>query len=155
WQPGGGHKMHRGAFDVGFDDTMRRRIPDGYYSGAHADPCVGRITSALPCEPGYSFASTRRELVNDREGYRSAYVTDIRRPARLDDSIYTGRAFGGARGHGIGVVRAWGDPAFSADDRDLMQVFTEEVFARFALPDAPIEDVNLSPRERQTLRLLC
>jgi DNA-binding CsgD family transcriptional regulator len=78
-------------------------------------------------------------------------VAELRRPARIDDSIYTGRHLQGLRGDGFGVHRGWGDPRFTEEDRELTRLFHHEVLCRFALPHQGIEVVRLSPRERQML----
>src|SRR5262249_50856818 len=97
----------------------------------------------------------------DRPWYGSAFVAEFRRPARLDDSIYSARMIGDACADGVFLCRAWGDPAFSEEDREILRLFHLEIARQFPLrseaPKAslpPPPDGRWSPRESETLALL-
>jgi DNA-binding CsgD family transcriptional regulator len=78
----------------------------------------------------------------------------LRRPTHLDDGIFIARDLGGGRADGAGLFRAWGEPPFTDEDRELTRLFYLEVLSRFALPEHGLEVVRLSPRERQMLTAL-
>src|SRR5262249_1577954 len=84
----------------------------------------------------------------------SQYVSEVRRPTRIDDGIYTGLDVGPLRCDGVGVFREWGGSRFTTDDRELVRMFHQEVLGRFARPDGNLSSVRLSPRERETLLAL-
>jgi DNA-binding CsgD family transcriptional regulator len=154
YAPSGGRDIRHGL-DAGFDDDYRRRVRDQYLEESAVDPAVQQLLAhhADHCRDGVSVIR-RRDVLADDGWYGSPFVAGLRRPARIDDGIYTGRLIGERRGDGVGVFRAWGDPPFTEEDRELTRLFHGEVLSRFALPDHGIGVVRLSPREQQTLTAL-
>jgi DNA-binding CsgD family transcriptional regulator len=145
----------RHCIDVGFDDDYRRRVRDQYLHSPQIDPAVVQLLVRHEELSREGLSVIRRaDEVDDSYWYDSRYVAELRRPARIDDGIYTGRLLGGQRADGLGVYRAWGDLAFTDEDRELTRLFHHEVLCRFALPEHGLEVVRLSPRERQTLAAL-
>jgi DNA-binding CsgD family transcriptional regulator len=145
----------RHCVDVGFDDDYRRRVRDQYTESAQFDPALMQLLARHEDLSRDGLSVIRRaDVVDDGAWYGSPYVRELRRPARIDDGIYTGRLLGDQRADGLGVFRAWGDPAFTDEDRELTRLFHHEVLCRFALPEHGLDVVRLSPREQQTLRAL-
>jgi DNA-binding CsgD family transcriptional regulator len=152
YAPNGGVDI-RHVVDVGFDDSYRRRVRDQYVESARRDPAIERFMGDDFCQEGLNVIR-RTDVIDNDTWYSSPYVTELRRPARIDDCIYTGRLLQDQRGDGLGVFRAWGDPSFTEEDRELTRLFHVEVLSRFALPQHGLEVVRLSPRERQMLAAL-
>jgi DNA-binding CsgD family transcriptional regulator len=154
YAPNGGHDI-RHSVDVGFDEEYRRRVRDQYLESSAADPVVAQLLARHQhLNEGGLSVIRRVDVINNKAWYSSPYVTELRRPARLDDGIYTGRLLEGQHGDGVGVHRAWGDPPFTEEDRELTRLFHDEVLSRFALPGHGLDVVRLSPRERQMLTAL-
>ncbi|WP_342375199.1 LuxR C-terminal-related transcriptional regulator [Myxococcus stipitatus] len=109
---------------------------------------------------GELVTAMRRDLVEDRYWYGTAYVEDYLRAARLDDSVYSIRRSGlGQAVQGIGIYRGWRGRAFDVADRELLHLFHAECGD---LLDSPSSEANaeaskgvrLPRRERQTLELV-
>jgi DNA-binding CsgD family transcriptional regulator len=152
--PSGGNDI-RHSVAVGFDGDFQGRVRDRYVESSAADPAIVQLLDRHEDISNEGLAVVRRADVVDSDAwYSSPYVAELRRPARIDDSIYSGRRLDSQRGDGVGVYRGWGDPPFTDEDRELVRLFHHEVVSRFALPQHGLEVVRLSPRERQTLTAL-
>jgi DNA-binding CsgD family transcriptional regulator len=90
----------------------------------------------------------RREVLGDRDWYRSQHVQDFRRAGGVDDFIYAGRRLGGIEMRGLSLHRPWGDRRFRTRDVALIDAFTRESLWMHEPPSAL---ARLSPRQRDVL----
>jgi DNA-binding CsgD family transcriptional regulator len=150
---GGGTDV-RDGIDVGVDGDYRRVVSQ-YYTQASTDPVVVELVARHYEVAIDGVAVLRRaDVVSDAAWYSSRYVSEVRRPARIDDGLYVGQATSATTGDGTGIHRAWGDRPFSADDCELARLFQLEVLGRFTPPSGDVAGVHLSRRERQVLASL-
>jgi DNA-binding CsgD family transcriptional regulator len=152
--PGGGKDV-RDGIDVGLDDDTRQRLAGVYYEDPRSDPSVVQFMDRDSELRQQGMTVVRRpDVISDRDWYNSAYVAELRRPARIDESLYLSRVVEGTRADGMGICRGWGDPRFTDDDIQLLRLFHQEVLSRFAVPGRDLAGVRLSPRERQIMAML-
>jgi DNA-binding CsgD family transcriptional regulator len=152
YRPGGGADISD-VTQIGFDDAFRARIPEQYSVTAQINPAVTRmIDHHAELQRDELSVVRRRDVLADAAWYHSGWVSELIRPARLDDVIYAGRRIGPAVCDGLGADRALGDSPFSDEDRELFRLFFGEVLCRFAAPSDGV--MRLSPRERQMLNAL-
>jgi DNA-binding CsgD family transcriptional regulator len=150
----GGGRDIRDGIDVGVDDC-HRKVAAEYYQRAAFDPAVVELVARhQDVEVDELAVLLRSDVVSDTQWYSSPYVSEVRRPSRIDDGLYLGRATGGTTGDGLGIHRAWGDRRFSKEDCELARIFHLGVLSRFAPPRGGLTRVRLSRRERQTLKAL-
>jgi len=101
---------------------------------------------------------TRQELVDDHSWYGSPFVSETRRRARLDNAIYSKRQTGCPHTiDSLCVNRPWGDRPFEVEDRNLVHLFQLEaswLYDRSGSKSRPGTRHDLTPREKQTLKLL-
>jgi DNA-binding CsgD family transcriptional regulator len=143
------------TFMVGFDDTVRERL-NAYMrvQGVLADPIFQRLQHV----PGRIVTRTRRELVPNREWYRSLSFNEYRKGAGFDHqltSIYQVSPQGAIAT--VCACRGLGERDFSGRERDLASFFHAELgrFIGRALVSATEPTVTaLPPRLRQTLACL-
>jgi DNA-binding CsgD family transcriptional regulator len=100
---------------------------------------------------GTSMVNRRCELVDDASWYGSEFVTDFRRPWRLDESIYGSFEDGDDNFVGVGCFRSWGSTKYDERERALVQLFVEQVTGWMLQRR---DSVALTPRQRQTLQCL-
>ena len=115
---------------------------------------------------------TRQQLVDDRTWYASAYVQQVHRPMGADHALFSLLSMndspaGEQLATGLWVLREWGERrSFDPRDSMLLRAFHSSTQWMFAFnspeqsqsPDSvgrpkPV-NVTLSPRQKQTLRLL-
>jgi DNA-binding CsgD family transcriptional regulator len=152
FRPGGSACASRGVA-LGFDDPDRAPMREAYFSRAGAiDPAIAaHLNTVGRLDEGAAVTRTRRELVSDDDWYRCAGVADLRRRARLDDTIYSTRGTGIVDvAEAFCLVRERGAPPFEEEDRNLVWVLHQELGPVFSGGMGP----TLSPRQRQTLRCL-
>jgi DNA-binding CsgD family transcriptional regulator len=161
YAPGRGFRLGH-CLDLGLDlgDRYQRRLAGGQ-APAEGDPFSPVFIARYSDTPAHAVsAALRAETVDNRAWYNSPYVADLRRPARIDETIITARVAGPKHADALTIVRAWGDPPFSEEDRDVIRLFHAEVLGRFPVPDGspsplpPSLQGAWSPRERATLALL-
>ena len=128
---------------------------------AYRDEVVGeREVDGDPMEamlkvPGQVVTRRRTDLHDDVAWYRRTFVNERRRPARVDDCLYTlFRLPGASMMVGLGLHRDWGDRRrFGRREADILQILNEHLEFLWR-GDAPDETLHLAPRLRQTLVLL-
>jgi DNA-binding CsgD family transcriptional regulator len=147
YRPGSGKQVGSGT-SIGFDVTLEQRVVQQYYDNTRVDPAVASLADRIGKHEGDTVCCRRADLLDDASWYRSPYVAELRRPARVDDSIYAGRWHADQSCEGLGIYRAWTDPPFSEDDRELVHFFQRDVFPQFVLPQKTT--VQLSRREQET-----
>jgi DNA-binding CsgD family transcriptional regulator len=151
----GGAKNVRPRASIGFDEVLRRSVEEEYLRRPTFDPCVPALLEQHADVRGRDIVRRRAELVGNGAWYGSRYFNEVRRPARVDDGIYTGHLLRRPHhGEGIGLYRAYGDPPFTEEDRQVMGMFHSEVLRRFGPSGEDAADVELSPRLRETLAAL-
>ncbi len=102
----------------------------------------------------------RRELVSDRQWYRTPHFNEFYRRAGSDDAIFMvahPSPESGVKIHHVNLFRALGDPAFSLRDRRLAYLFFREIrrlLGRKLAPFGQPAPRALSPRLREVLALL-
>src|SRR5262249_13110957 len=106
-------------------------------------------------------AVRRSDVLSNDDWYDSAFFDAVRRPCRLDDTVYSARVLSPRFCDGVTVLPAWGDPAFTEEDVEIIRLFNFEVVRQFPMPGAarrpelpPPREGNWSPRESETLALL-
>jgi DNA-binding CsgD family transcriptional regulator len=144
------------SLDIGWDGPREREVFLNYIQtaqGTLSDPAVERMGVLQPA-PVVTFA--REQLVENRSWYRSPHVQELRRAARVDAFLYTGR-FDLPRPVAFSMHRAWGDKPFAERDRSLIDAFHAESRWLHA-PPPPLVDAallgELPPRLREVLLAL-
>ncbi len=122
-------------------------------SGPTGDPMLRRVMQV----PRQLVTRSRDQLFDDRDWYRSAHFNDYHRVSEVDQIIQSLYRLPDGRVNVICLMRALGDPPFSARDRRMLHLFHHELGPMIGptlarAPAAPIPD--LSPRLRQTLDCL-
>lgn len=98
--------------------------------------------------------AARRELVDDREWYRSEIANDFFRPFDCDDYIKSIVPLPNLRVHvHLKAFRAWNDHPFEDRERLLIELLNEELTREWTRA-GPDGGPALSPRLRQVLTLL-
>jgi DNA-binding CsgD family transcriptional regulator len=116
------------------------------------------INGPLKAIPGPHLTRTRRQLLPDREWYRSAQYDVLHRPAGTDNGIATLLELPGDRAILSGLHRSAGDRDFSERESKLVHLFHEEL-GRLIGPvlvsaDDSFSPTRLPPRVRETLSCL-
>lgn len=93
----------------------------------------------------------RREILSDQEWYRSESFNALHRVCGFDDHLYSLRPLGSERCTGITIRRAVGERAFDEEDRNLLELFHEEL-VRLEGPQQGEGGPRLAPREREVLQ---
>jgi DNA-binding CsgD family transcriptional regulator len=97
---------------------------------------------------------TRRELLDDDHWYDSGHVKEVRRPAGVDDSLYSARVLPCGAVACLCLCRPWGERRHF-DDRDARTLDLIHAECGWAylheLPSKEIKALSLSPREREVL----
>jgi DNA-binding CsgD family transcriptional regulator len=139
-------EMHTSGFVVAGD---REIVIGELAASTFRDPAIAGLVERWRGQP--SLTMRRRELASDRVWYGSEYVNLISRASGIDDSLYTiiagptpGSVFG------MGFYRQWGQRPFTADERDLVDLFQEgavgvhhSIFGRVRLPRRLRETLDL------------
>jgi DNA-binding CsgD family transcriptional regulator len=142
---------------AGSDGELLHLVDELTRRGSRANPAVDALFRA-PAPPGEVTTHDRSEIVCAGAWYRCEFVQEVMRPARLDHGIYsccpTSRPDVAG---GLAIYRAWGDPPFEEEDRNLVHLF--HVHAAALLLPAPTPDeqaacAGLSRRQRQVLEQL-
>jgi DNA-binding CsgD family transcriptional regulator len=141
--------------DLGWESDSERAAFLSFvdHQRAFADPSMEIIGRRMvgPCN-----TFRRDELVTNRDWYGSAHVQELRRTARVDDFLYSGR-LDGHRVHAFSIHRPWGARAFGDRERALVDVIHGECAFLHAPPraalDADLLD-DLPPRLRDVLQAL-
>jgi DNA-binding CsgD family transcriptional regulator len=99
---------------------------------------------------GTHFTRSRQELVDDERWYRSPLANEIFRAHDCDHFIISTVPVMPHTYASLGLVRAWGDRAFGAREKLLIELLHEELARDWRDAREP----RLSPRQRQVLELL-
>ncbi len=139
--------------DVGWaNDTDRGRVY-GYVATQRLD--ADPLTRAITERSDRVVTVARADVATLHEWDTSEVRNDIHRPSAIDDSLLSMVRKGGGCVSVIALKRAWGDPPFADEERDLLDLAHGECAWIFRDEDAraPL-DIHWSPRERETLGLL-
>ena len=96
----------------------------------------------------------RRELLSDEDWYRSASFNDHHRPCGFDDYIYSFRVVARERISAVIVRRDLGERPFGDEERNLLELFHEEISRPERTQPCGREGPHLAPREQEVLRRL-
>jgi DNA-binding CsgD family transcriptional regulator len=94
----------------------------------------------------------RRELVDDAAWYRSEAFHGLHRACGFDDHLYSFRAIGPGRLSGVALRRGVGERSFEEGERDLLELFHEELVRLELEQDGDPAGPRLAPREREVLQ---
>ena len=117
----------------------------------------GAILAMVLGNPPQHRTRTRGQLVSDTDWYRSPVYLTSRRPADLDEAMFSFYPLGEGTFSGLGMHRRTGRPQFSDRDRCIVHLIMTEVdwLHRTGSNVRGAEHVaELSPRLRQVLLLL-
>lgn len=137
------------VYDQGWsnDDSRQHLIA---YVSAHADRAdpFAQAVNRAACR-GEVVTRTRRQMVEDKIWYRSTQIEQYRRPAGLDDCIYS--IFVGPRTtRCLSIHRPWNQRGFTEDERALVHALHTECSP--LLENADVTMIGtLNRRLRQTL----
>ncbi|HWC72425.1 MAG TPA: LuxR C-terminal-related transcriptional regulator [Gemmatimonadales bacterium] len=132
-------------------DINARRIIAAVRTNRNVSTTFCQMRRRLYTTP--TVTARRRDLVSDHDWYRSESFNELHRSCGYDDHIYSFRATGGGRIHAIGIRRALGDRPYDEHDRNLIELFHEEVVRIQQRPKGS-EGPQLAPRERAVLARL-
>lgn len=151
--PGGQNRV-TSVFGTGWEGRERGVILASIAASACGDPVLVPLGSRVGPR-----AYRRRDLVGDREWYRSPWVCEEQRMARLGDGIYAACPVeGSARTECIGIYRLPGDRAYTEEDCELVHLVSLEGRRLFRprIRSAVAEAMRTLPRRQaQTLEGLC
>lgn len=144
----------------GWADHRQRMAAAPLFAGdAPADPMC-----AIAGRKGRVITLSRRQVLDDREWYTDPHVLRVRKPAGVDDciySLYRLNSHGNACGNAgcISLHRRWGhSSSFSAREVQLLHLLHTELEGLYRNGDSPadstINPAVLSQRQQQTLNLL-
>jgi DNA-binding CsgD family transcriptional regulator len=118
--------------------------------GDPAAPGINRLQAA-----NRSFTRLRQHFVDDAQWYRSRYVDDVRRSARVDGFIVSSRVVPHLGVSNLLVLhRAWGEPPPEEPQRRLVALVHAELGRLWDAVPLCDPTANLTPRLRQTLERL-
>jgi DNA-binding CsgD family transcriptional regulator len=138
------------VYDQGWSDDGARKHLVAYVANQadREDPFAQGINDAA--SPGQVVTRARRQMVEDKTWYRSRQIDEYRRPAGLDDCIYS--LFVGPRlSRCLSIHRPWNDTPFRERERALVHAVHAECAAVLE-KNADLAIVEtLNRRLRQTL----
>lgn len=140
----------------GFSEAEGREAFTIYNSsqGSIRNPALPAI--AARAKRAGTAAARREEMIEDRDWYRTEYVSDVRRRWRIDHSLYAVTVGRSGPTIGLAFCRGDGRQPFSEEDRALVEVFAAECQA--ILGDFPdplsLLRAELPPRAREVHDLL-
>ncbi|HMG56041.1 MAG TPA: LuxR C-terminal-related transcriptional regulator [Kofleriaceae bacterium] len=149
-----GRVVIRPAIDLGWASERERawflRFVD---TAQHSlrDPTMAPMARAAT-SPMFTFR--RDQLLDDKQWYGSLHLQELRRPARVDDCIYSAYATGDDTAACFSLHRAWGERRFTERERRLIELVHREARFLHEPPNdlAPEIVRGLSPRLRDALR---
>lgn len=151
--PGGSMRVV-GVESSGFMGDRRRAFLDAVVAREGGDPVLTPLGTRR--KPG---AYLRRDMLSDREWYRTPWVCEEFRAAELDDGIYATHPIeGSSLSACVGVFRVPGDRPFTEEDREVFDLVNLESrrLLRTPAPSAVTTAARgLPPRQAQTLERLC
>ena len=120
-------------------------------SGCRANPAYGSLTRRVVHR---TLSVRRRGLVDDAGWYRSEFFNSHLRRCGFDDQLYSVRPSGRGRVEAFGLTRELGDPPFTEEDQNLLEVFHEQMatLAHARLRESAVP--TLTPRQNDVLRCL-
>jgi DNA-binding CsgD family transcriptional regulator len=154
-------KIHAGAppsileiDDVGWATASDRDRVAQYIAST---PVEHDPLSAIVLGPMKHRTALRAEVQPQGEWACDEVRIDVHRPAGIDDTVLSYRRSMNANEYDCLILkRAWGEPSFTVDERDLIDLVHTECNWVFTPKGANIDHLSsdLRPRERETLQLL-
>ena len=138
--------------DLGWNTVEERSWNMRFFEGPQLDDPMTLACTALA---DAVVTRSRRQLVADRDWYRSPNVQELRRRAHIDDCIYSNYQLGQpGRAVGIAFHRPWGDRPFSQRDVAVIDAF-HRACPLYRLPGPPpMPSAGLTPRQSDVLSFL-
>lgn len=140
---------------VGFDPTQWAFILEWFRTAWPNDP--GIFLTGMQHLTGEVVTRARTQVVDDRSWYRSPEY-EARKEVQCDHNIYSlCQTTDDGMTSFIGLDRASGDRDFSPRERELLNLFLEELrtlIGPVLAPASQPDPMQLSPRLRQTLKCL-
>jgi DNA-binding CsgD family transcriptional regulator len=133
------------------DGPSARALMASVKEGVSFSPALGVVAQRLRQQP--MVTARRRDVVSDRDWYRSESFNQVHRAWGFDDCLYSLRSLGGGRASGIAIRREWHSRAFDEEDRNVLALLHEQMArleSRRQREDAP----RLSRREGEVLQCL-
>ncbi len=149
--PPGGRPTPLSWFDMGWATASdRSRTRDYYMTGPlDEDPLMGWLSSR-----NFGVSTMSRALAVKTEAWQSTLLfNEVYRPAALGDCIVSARPLSPGEHHLLILKRGSRDPAFSARETALVNLFHGECPEAFG-SSTPLPRPELTARERETLALL-
>jgi len=145
-----GSVVDNGGFEPRALSLFLQYLRDDHAADPMLRPMIG--------QRGRLVTRLRRQVVSDRDWYRSRHVGEYRQAGRMDDCIYSfARTNGKGRIRGIGAHRQRGDPQrFTHRDRFLVHVTQKLLDQRPELLEPRLSlrqlAITLPPRHQRVLR---
>jgi DNA-binding CsgD family transcriptional regulator len=118
----------------------------------HNDPADPALPEFLAAR-GRTVTMVRR--IDDREYYRSAHFDIVRRPFKIDHSLYCRLTLPDGTDVSVGIQRSPGDPEFGDRDKAIVHLLHTNAPHVYYVPrTAPSELDRLAPRLQPVLRYL-
>jgi DNA-binding CsgD family transcriptional regulator len=133
-------------------DRSVRTMIDALRTDTYVSSGLQELARRLRGKP--MVTARRRELLPDEEWYGSESFNDFHRACGFDDFLYSFRGLGEGRVSGMAVRRALGERQFREDDRELLELFHEELARLRPAPPPDHGRPRLAPREREVLQCL-
>jgi len=139
------------SFNEDCDQNIARICQEMSRGGCRRNPAFRALTFRVRAP---QTALRRRELLADGDWYSSEFFNDHLRACRFDDQLYSVRSLGRTRVEALGLTRGLHDRPFADEDRNLLELFHEEVARLDRLQQPPGDHPRLTPRESEVLRCL-
>src|SRR5256885_7772622 len=133
-------------------DRAVRVINDAMRTNSKVSSAVEEVSRLLRGTP--MVTARRRELLPDGDWDRSEAFNALHPACGVDDYVYSFRALEDGCVSGFAVRRSVGDRPFGEEERNLLELFHEEVARLERAPRPHSDGPRLTPRERQVLQAL-
>jgi len=132
-------------------DLNVRTMIDALRSSSYISDGLKAMSQRLRFTP--MVTARRRELLPDKDWYRSESFNALHRVCGFDDHVYSFRALGGGRVVAIALRRSLGDQPYSDEEQSLLELFHEEL-VRLELRHRSegAGGPRLAPREQDVLQ---
>jgi DNA-binding CsgD family transcriptional regulator len=134
---------------AGFDREIMDVFQTHHTQGSDYNPFHGAVMRRLATAPAAVLTSSNSEMVARGDWDGSEWINEYVRPARVAHFICTIRIVRDHAAIGCGLMRAAGDPPFTAEDCEVLHLVHLGVGRLFVERQA-----ELPPRVRETLEVL-
>ena len=131
------------------DHNVRTMI-DALRSSSYVSDGLKAMSERLRFTP--MVTARRRELLPDKDWYRSESFNALHRVCGFDDHVYSFRALGGGRVAVIALRRSLGDQPYGDEEQSLLELFHEELVRLEPRQRSEGAGPRLAPREQDVLQ---